>query len=419
MAEVYIDIRNSEHTFQLARAKLETDPRISPTNRLIIQRYLRDAALGKTVIGRAKKRIGPARLYSYIVHLSTFIDHVKKNVDEVSQEDMEEFVEKLDAGRLLSRRSRTNGPEMTTAFAPLGERYAVDLKVTLRKFYKWLIGNNKIYPPLVEWIDTSFQVPEIAALTENEVQRMIDFSRVIRHRAIIQMLFDGGFRLGELMNIRLRHVILKSFDPSDPEKSCFFVRVPFSKTLRRTVSLPMRDTTRWLSLWLEQHPGIPELQADGTLRAFNVEEQLFPIAADAVRLMLNRLGRKALNKRVYPHLLRHSSATFWSNRLSHYKLCKRFGWTMTSKMPQRYIDREGVDELESAQLFMEQERARDIHALSVPAVPDETEGERDSASLGVAMPKDAQLDPPTSLNSPTSFDKLAFRGRRLSSVSRR
>ncbi len=46
--------------------------------------------------------------------------------------------------------------------------------------------------------------------------------------------------------------------------------------------------------------------------------------------------------------MRHTSATYWSNKLPYFKFCKRFGWTMTSKMPQRYIDREGVDELEVA-----------------------------------------------------------------------
>ncbi len=70
-----------------------------------------------------------------------------------------------------------------------------------------------------------------------------------------------------------------------------------------------------------------------------------------MRLAVSRAGKRALGKRVYPHLLRHTSATYWCNRLSHFRLCKRFGWTMTSQMPQRYIDREGVDELEMASLY--------------------------------------------------------------------
>ena len=53
----------------------------------------------------------------------------------------------------------------------------------------------------------------------------------------------------------------------------------------------------------------------------------------------------------YPHLLRHASATYWANKLPYFKFCKRFGWTMTSGMPQRYIDRAGVDEMDVAMLY--------------------------------------------------------------------
>lgn len=42
----------------------------------------------------------------------------------------------------------------------------------------------------------------------------------------------------------------------------------------------------------------------------------------------------------------------------YFKLCKRFGWTMTSAMPQRYIDREGVDELEMAEAHLQAEKQR-------------------------------------------------------------
>ena len=84
--------------------------------------------------------------------------------------------------------------------------------------------------------------------------------------------------------------------------------------------------------------------------------QLFPMSETATRLMVGRAGRRALGKRVYPHLLRHASATYWSNKLPHFRFCKRFGWTMTSKMPQRYIDREGVDEFEVASIYQADER---------------------------------------------------------------
>ena len=70
------------------------------------------------------------------------------------------------------------------------------------------------------------------------------------------------------------------------------------------------------------------------------------------------IGTTSAMRVPYPHLLRHTSATYWSNKLPYFKFCKRFGWTMTSKMPQRYIDREGVDEMEVAEIFHRSEQTK-------------------------------------------------------------
>ena len=51
--------------------------------------FVRHAALGKTVIGRAKKKIGPSRLMAYLNHLSPFIRFLGKDLDQVDQADIE------------------------------------------------------------------------------------------------------------------------------------------------------------------------------------------------------------------------------------------------------------------------------------------------------------------------------------------
>jgi hypothetical protein len=49
-------------------------------------------------------------------------------------------------------------------------------------------------------------------------------------------------------------------------------------------------------------------------------------------------------------LLRHSSATFYANKLrNRFQMCYRYGWTMSSKQVDRYIDREGLFEHETAE----------------------------------------------------------------------
>ena len=350
--EEEIKIGNWEERLERGMKKLEEDPLVSERNRELILRYLRDARLGKTLFGRAKKKIGPARLLTNTIHLTTFLHFVQKDFVSITQHDMEAFIEALELGKIRSRRKTAlRRGVMIVRDHPLSPCYQVDLKVTLRKFYKWFLGNGRTYPEIVEWIDTSLSPKEVSALTRAEVQRMIDRAQRICHRAMIQVLFDGGFRLSEFLNIRLRHVVLRSFDPQNPSRKCFFLRVPYSKTSPRTVSLPMEESTKWLQLWLEDHPARPELTEDGTIHADDTSTQLFPVTPASVSYVLRRFGKEAIKKRVYPHLMRHASATFWCNKLPYFKFCKRFGWTMTSKMPQRYIDREGIDEVEVAQIY--------------------------------------------------------------------
>ena len=375
MEEEYIDVRNTRQQYERALIALDKDQAISRRNRQLLKTFLRDASLGKTVANRAKKKIGPARLVGYIHQMYQLILFLGKDLDKINQDDMENFIEALENDRILSRRSMANMPSGKV----LSKRYQLDIKFTLRKFYKWLWGGNKTYPPIVEWIDTYFERKEVPALTEAEVQRMLDIARSMMQKALIQTLFDGGFRIGELLNIRLRHTRMMSFDPRDPKKRCFALRVPFSKTLRRTVLLPMEASSKWLELWLDRHPAHPEIQQDGTIQATNIEMQLFPLTDNAVRLMVRRLGREALGKRVYPHLMRHTSATFWSNRLPYFKFCKRFGWIMTSNMPQRYIDREGIDEMAVAQIYHRQEHEQ---RRSEPDNTDVMPVEQDNAQVG-------------------------------------
>lgn len=355
MEETYIDVNRVQEQYERTLKRFQDDATINPRSKELVLTFLRDAALGKTVLGRAKKKIGRARLTGYINQLYPLIVFVKKDLDKVTQEDMEWFIEALDADQITSRSPRTWGSTIQRSGSALSTRYKTDIKITVKKFYKWLLGESKVYPSLVEWIDTVIEAKEIPALTEAEVSYLLDCATSPLQRVLIQLLFDGGFRIGELLNIRLHHVRLLAYDPQNDSKRCFVVRVPFSKTLRRTVALPMAASTKWLKLWLERHPARPRVNADGTLDAAEPASPLIPLTGNAVRLILRRAGQRALKKRVYPHLMRHTSATYWSNKLPYFKFCKRFGWTMTSKMPQRYIDREGVDELGVATLYEQDE----------------------------------------------------------------
>jgi len=408
-----ITLDRDERGYQRALSAFRENPTISIRNKELICRFLQDAALGKTGFGRRRKRIGPSRLVGYINTLRILVRYLQKDLDQVNDDDMERFVTALDAGMIRTRGRASAGNRVIGQDQPLSLQYRVLIKASVKKFYKWLLGGSRNYPAMVEWIDTTLPFVEVPTLTEREIERMLDRGRTPLQRALVQVLFDGGFRISELLNVRLCHVALKRFDPQDSAKTCFVVRVVVSKTFPRTVALPMYLTTKWLQLWLEDHPEKPIVQPDGTLHARDLQTPLFPISGGWARDILHRVGKLALGKRVYPHLLRHSSATYWSNKLPWFKLCKRFGWTMTSTMPQRYIDRAGVDELEVVQLYhkdapSERDRAQQPWH---PELSEDTHADVEATSGGARLsprPGPPGLD----VGDARAFRKVALQARR-------
>lgn len=314
-----IDIQKAEERYSILLPKIKHDESILPENRKIILRFLRDAELGKTIRHAEKKKIGYGRLLRVHGILKLMSTHwFQKPFTQVTTHDMEMFVLKLEKGRIHSKR---------------GKPYTIETQKTIkkfiRKFYKWLLGDGITYPELVAWIDTSGRIPEISAPKREEVEELVSMAGSARNKAIIKLLFDSGARIEEFLNLRIGDL--------DWKGEYYMIRIQHSKTKPRTVSVPLSTTE--LNAWLEEHPDRK-----------NPKAFLFDVHYHSVVMMLKRLGKKVLKKNITPHRLRHSSATYYANILKHYQFCYRYGWSMSSKSPARYIDRNGIYEQETAEV---------------------------------------------------------------------
>lgn len=326
-----IDIHERTKAYERALAKFEVDTIISPTNQIQILAFLRDCALGKTLKVRGRKKLGPGRCLKYLGILKYLSVTLGKDFDGVRQEDMERFVGDLQSNLLLSKKGRHFSDETKA-----------DILKAVKKFWKWKDGDNRAYPELVDWIDTTVGYKEIPALSREEVEIMVDRCAGLRDKALLMVLFDSGARAEEFLNVRLKqeHVFWSD------TVGCYMMRIEFSKTKPRTISLPL--STRYLREWLEVHPQRNEPTA-----------QLFPMTYDAMRMAVSRIGWRVLKKHVFPHLLRHSSATYYAKIIQNrFKFCYRYGWSMTSRMPDRYIDRGGMVEEETPVLVRGDEARR-------------------------------------------------------------
>jgi hypothetical protein len=60
-------------------------------------------------------------------------------------------------------------------------------------------------------------------------------------------------------------------------------------------------------------------------------------------LIRNLAARAGIKKKVYPHLFRHSRATFMASRLTEAQMKEYFGWTQSSEMASVYVHMSGRD----------------------------------------------------------------------------
>jgi len=343
--EKFYDIHRLDKYFENKLDIIREDNDLSSRNKDIILKYLKDSEIGKTIRKGQKKQIGSGRNLQVAGFLMKMANEwFKKDLDKVTQEDMESFIYNLDKGKLFSRFNK-----------PYSSEAKANIKKFIRKFYKYLICEGKFYPDLVDWIDTSHTINTIEAVPglKEGVWRIVELIPDIKRKAMVWVCFDSGFREGELLNCSI----------SDVEKgndNIYSITCRYSKTKPRTVSLPY--SSELLDRWLEIHPKKNDPNAQ---LLHSTRKMLY----DCVVLY----GKKALNRHITVHMLRHTSATHYAQLMDRMSFCKRYGWSYSSSTPDRYLDfakiseNKVVDVIKTDQ-YHEQKRELDNQKIQIASL---------------------------------------------------
>ena len=166
-------------------------------------------------------------IFHYARALVLLDNFTRKKFGEVTREDLELFL-----GSIADR------------FAP---SQVDNIKIYVKRFYKWFLGNDEEYPPLVKWIKKSNKhrrIERSSLLTYEDFLKMIQCCGNIRDRAILWLLWESGVRLSELLSIKIKDVQILS-------DKMFMVTVR-GKTGSRSIPLIMAVPD--LKKWLEKHP---------------------------------------------------------------------------------------------------------------------------------------------------------------------
>lgn len=310
MNALKFDVHNINQRLVQALRRVESDKEIIRANKKLIldfDRYL--LTLG----------IKQERRYKYLNQLRWLSKVLGKPFSDAKKDDMVRIISEVEKENLTTWSK-------------------VDRKVTLKRFYKWLKGNDEKYPEEVSWFKCRIKndrcvLPE-QLVTEEDVKRICEVAMRPRDRALVQVLFESGCRISELLTVQIKNV---NFDE-------------FGAVLRvtgKTGDRPVRvvDSVPALSAWLKLHHQKDNSDAYVWLRDTKRGSiDPYPLGYNSVCLMIAKLAHEAgVNKRVNPHLFRHSRATVLANKLTEAQMKQYFGWVQGSDMAGVYVHLSGRD----------------------------------------------------------------------------
>lgn len=136
-------------------------------------------------------------------------------------------------------------------------------------------------------------------LTEAEVSRLIEVTRNIREKAIVSCLAYTGARNNELCNILVQDVNLGTNE----------ITIRDGKNRQDGVVNIAPECTNVLIAYLREYP---RGRGDYLFTTLRHKNQMCP--SDIRKLIRNLKQRARIDRRVYPHLFRHSLATNLMNR---------------------------------------------------------------------------------------------------------
>jgi integrase/recombinase XerD len=115
----------------------------------------------------------------YLFYNRKFLEFIKKNPEEIKDDDIKEFLA-----------SKISDDSLSNSSISL-------IKASLKFFYRDMLGKKM---SLIKTPKTSKKLPVV--LTHKEIKDLIDNTENIKHRLLIELLYSTGLRLSECINLQ-------------------------------------------------------------------------------------------------------------------------------------------------------------------------------------------------------------------------
>ncbi|MCK4247772.1 MAG: tyrosine-type recombinase/integrase [Methanomicrobia archaeon] len=256
--------------------------------------------------------ISEPRVVKYANHLKIIAEKIDKNFLEVNKEDIINFLSNLEQSKY-------------------SEWTKKDYKVALKKFFRFL-GKEELMKDIKTTMRNNRKKLPEDLLTKPEIKKMIETADHPRDKAMISVLYEGGLRIGELASLKIKNVVFDEYG------AVIKVR---GKTGERRVRII--SSSSLLAKWIETHPRREDKNAP-LLINLSTNYKNKGITYRGISMRIKEIAKKAgVDKKITPHLFRHSRATHLATVLTEAEMSEYFGWVQGSDMPATYVHLSGRD----------------------------------------------------------------------------
>lgn len=225
-----------------------------------------------------EKGLSEKTIKSYKVDLRDFFDATEKEYDEVKKEDIYKYIEDI------KKKFKHN---------------TVQRKVSaVKSFFKFLYVNKNIKKDpsnTIKSLQKEKRLPEV--LSEDDFNKILDTfnhePKNIRNKLILKLLIASGARISEIINLKVGDISDNNYEYIRVfGKGSKYRYIPIYNSLANEIKEYVQNNRDFLKKSEKDYKLFPKLR----------REQFYTTLREHAKMC-------GIEKRVYPHIIRHSIAT--------------------------------------------------------------------------------------------------------------
>lgn len=186
----------------------------------------------------------------------------------------------------------------------------------IKCFYKYVIRQPEKFK-YIEYCKRSRKLPIVFSV--EEIQKLFNACSNLKHRAIIALMYSTGLRVGEVINLKIENI----------DSSRMVINILNAKGGKDRQVMLNKDLLELLRNYFRQYYPKEYL--------FNGQTSLQYSERSIAQFLKHYAEKAGLNKRIYPHLIRHCSFTHLVESGTDINLIQRLAGHQSVKTTNLYI----------------------------------------------------------------------------------